>query len=278
MKLSLRRKRRGEPFGDSSRIPGETVSGDAVSGDAAISEDTIRKDAIHDRIPRDVILEDVVPGVDVPVDADGADPTDESLLAAYRDQRDALAFSMLVERYESELFHYLRNYLGDAVLAEDVFQATFLAIHMRCETFEDGRRFRPWLYAVATHQAIDAQRRLRRHRSTSLDSAVGDSADGSGRCRSGDAEERGSLYSLLSDESPDPAVVFGMREDAASVQVAVGALPELLRQAVLLVYFQGLKYREAAEVLGVPTGTVKSRLHAAIERLTREFVATDMET
>src|ERR1051325_8707465 len=96
------------------------------------------------------------------------DLTDEELLVRYRDTADRQAFAELVRRYERELFSYLRRYLGDASMAEDAFQATFLQVHLKCDQFEEGRKVRPWLYTVATNQAIDAQRRKKRHRNVSL--------------------------------------------------------------------------------------------------------------
>src|SRR5436190_3601432 len=95
--------------------------------------------------------------------------SDEELLLGYRETGDPKLFSELVRRYERELYSYLRRYLGDAGMAEDAFQATFLQVHLKCDQFEEGRKFRPWLYTIATNQAIDAQRRNKRHRSVSLD-------------------------------------------------------------------------------------------------------------
>src|SRR3989304_4903459 len=89
----------------------------------------------------------------------GAQASDELLLRRYRDKGDRAAFEELVHRYERELYSYLRRYLGDADLAEDVFQTTFLQVHQKCSQFQDGRSFRPWLYTIATHQAIDALRK-----------------------------------------------------------------------------------------------------------------------
>ena len=89
--------------------------------------------------------------------------SDEELLLAYRDQGERRAFEELVHRYESELYSYLRSYLGDAQMAEDAFQTTFLQVHLKCSQFDPDRKVRPWLYTVATNQAIDAQRRNRRH-------------------------------------------------------------------------------------------------------------------
>lgn len=186
------------------------------------------------------------------------DRSDEDLLLGYRSSGDAQAFEELVHRYERELFNYLRRYLGDAEMAEDAFQATFLQVHLKCDRFEPGRKVRPWLYTVATNQAIDAQRRERRHRMVSLDRRYAG--------RQGD-EGAGSLAELLDAEEPSPTDLLESAEQARYVRRAIRELPESLREVLLLVYYQGLKYREAAEVLSIPVGTVKSRLHAAVRKL-----------
>ena len=98
-----------------------------------------------------------------------SEQSDEDLLSAYRDRGIRQAFTELVRRYERELYSYLCRYLNDGTLAEDAFQATFLQVHLKCSQFEMGRKVRPWLYTIATHQAIDAQRRNKRHRMLSLD-------------------------------------------------------------------------------------------------------------
>ena len=98
--------------------------------------------------------------------------TDEVLIRRFQQSGDTAAFESLVHRYERDLFGYLRRYLHSAEMAEDVFQTTFLQVHLKRDAFADGRRFRPWLYAIATHQAIDAQRRNRRHRAVDLDRLV----------------------------------------------------------------------------------------------------------
>jgi RNA polymerase sigma-70 factor (ECF subfamily) len=187
--------------------------------------------------------------------------TDEKLLLSYRSDPDNRVFEELVHRYEKELYGYLRHYLGDAEMAEDVFQQTFLQIHLKCGQFEPGRRVRPWLYTIATNQAIDYQRRNRRHRMRSLDRATQRSPD----------DEPGALVELLGRSAGGPAVNAESAEQHEALRRAVDALPELCRQVVTLVYFQGLKYREAAEILSIPVGTVKSRLHAAVEKLTESL-------
>src|SRR5207244_1471298 len=92
----------------------------------------------------------------------GSDVSDEELLAQFR-QGVGEAFGVLVRRYEGELYGYLRRYLGDRDLADDVFQNTFLQLYTKIHQYETGRPVRPWLYAIATNQAIDALRRQNRH-------------------------------------------------------------------------------------------------------------------
>src|SRR5947209_3009380 len=182
--------------------------------------------------------------------------SDEELLLGYRETGDASLFAELVHRYERELYSYLRRYLGNAELAEDAFQAAFLQVHLKCQQYEAGRAVRPWLYTIATNQAIDAQRRGRRHRMVSLD-------------RSGpkDSEDVGKLLDLLTSKEPTATAQLSAKVRAAWLHEAVDRLPDPLRDVVQLVYFQELKYREAAEALSIPVGTVKSRMHAAVAKL-----------
>ncbi len=183
--------------------------------------------------------------------------TDEQLLIEYRQNGDRELYAQLVYRYERELFSYLKRYLGNAEMAEDVFQATFLQIHLKCDLFQEGRRFRPWLYTIATNAAIDARRRNKRHRMVSLDTP-----------REQDNEDVGRLVNLLESGDVGPSDSAVREERNRLVRKTLDQLPESMNAVIQLVYYQGMKYREAAEVLEVPVGTVKSRLHAAISKLT----------
>lgn len=188
--------------------------------------------------------------------------TDEQLLLEYQVSGDRSVFEILMRRYQRELFSYLRRYLGDAEMAEDAFQGAFLQVHLKCDQFDSGRRFRPWLYAIATNQAIDVQRRNKRHRMASLDrTATTDDSDGH-------------WSEKLVGDGPDPLAEAASREHGQWVRDAVDSLGDSMKQAIHLVYYQGLKYREAAEILGIPVGTVKSRLHAAVQRLGVEWDAS----
>lgn len=193
--------------------------------------------------------------------------TDERLLSRLRDgERDV--FGTLVRRYERELFGYLRRYLGDDDLADDVFQNTFVQVYLKIQQYEPGRPVRPWLYAIATNQAIDALRRRNRRADQRADAATTNDEDGQPR----------PLFELLPAAGDEPAESAVRDEQRELVRAAVDRLPDLLRQVVILAYFQGLKYRDVAEALEIPVGTVKSRLHAALARLTEEWKAAEQES
>jgi RNA polymerase sigma-70 factor (ECF subfamily) len=190
--------------------------------------------------------------------------SDEELLAQFC-LGQTEAFGVLVKRYEKELFGYLQRYLGDRNLADDVFQNTFLQLYKKIGTYEAGKPVRPWLYTIATHQAIDALRRNGRHQAVSLDQGKTAAPDGNGQINA--------LVELIEARGPDPFEQIQGEERRRRVRHSVDRLPDFLRQVVILAYYQGLKYREIAEIVGVPVGTVKSRLHAALERLQTQWKA-----
>jgi RNA polymerase sigma-70 factor, ECF subfamily len=196
----------------------------------------------------------------------GSTITDEELLMEYRESGDRELFAQLVRRYQTDLYNYLLRYLGDAHLAEDAFQNTFLQLHLKCQQFEPGRRLRPWLYTIATNQAIDAQRRNRRHRHVSLDAPTAGGGD--------DESSTGKLLNLLQSDDAGPYEGATQQEHRAWLQDALETLPEHLRLVIHLVYYQGLKYREAADSLEIPVGTVKSRMHAAVLKLNESWLCS----
>jgi RNA polymerase sigma-70 factor (ECF subfamily) len=189
--------------------------------------------------------------------------SDEELMARFRKgQTDT--FGVLLRRYERELFGYLRRYLGDSELAEDVFQNTFLQLYQKCAQYELGRPFRPWLYTIATHQAIDALRRNGRHQALSLDQHQAESPEGDVR----------TLLEMLEAQGPGPVELVQTEERRERIRASVDQLPDFMRQVVVLAYYQGMKYRDIAEILGIPVGTVKSRLHAALLKLQEAWLAS----
>jgi len=189
--------------------------------------------------------------------------SDEELLTAFRQGRRE-AFGVLVRRYERELYGYLRRYLADDHLADDVFQNTFLQVYVKADQYEVGRPVRPWLYTIATNQAVDALRRHGRHPAVSLDQTVRETGEGEVR----------SLLELLESGASGPLDQVQGEERRLLVRAGVDQLPEFLRHVVILAYYQGMKYKDIAEVLDIPVGTVKSRLHAALVKLHEAWAGT----
>ncbi len=173
-------------------------------------------------------------------------------------QGDSGAFDTLVHRYEDELFGYLRRYTRNAALAEDVFQNTFLQVWTKGKQFDQGRSFRPWLYMIATNQAIDALRKQNRHNHLSLEET---------RSFGHGEGESTRLAELLEGQEADPADSMDWSESQEAVRNAVDQLPVIFREVLILAYYQGLKYREIAEILDMPVGTIKSRLHSSLLKL-----------
>ena len=180
--------------------------------------------------------------------------TDEDLLREYRCTGIRAAFEELVYRYERELYNYLYRHLGNAADAEDVFQKTFLTVLRKCGQFDTDRRFRPWLYKIACNAAIDCQRQARRYTVISIDAPLSFDDD----C---------TLSDSVAGNEPEPFEDPMDREIAGKVREAVDALPQQLRQAVHMVYFQGLTYREAADNVGIHFTTLSLRLKNAVEKL-----------
>lgn len=185
-----------------------------------------------------------------------ASATDEELLRKFVDSGDRGSFETLIRRYQHELYNYLRRYLADDNLAEDAFQLTFVNVYQKAAQFDTTRRFRPWLYSVATHQAIDLKRRINRRPHHSLDVS---SSNTDSRCST---QAAAIPDHRVSDD--DPLVAAELR---ANMRAAIDEVGEPGRSALELIYLQGLAYKDAAEILNVPVGTVKSRVHSAIRKL-----------
>jgi RNA polymerase sigma-70 factor (ECF subfamily) len=185
-----------------------------------------------------------------PVESVGEQSTDEELVAAHL-RGHARAFPILMERYRPELHGFLQRFIGSRAAAEDVFQETFLQIHLSAAAFDPTRVFRPWLYTIAANKARDWYRKDRRRRGVSLQTPIGE--DGEGQ-----------LIDLFAAEVHQPAQPLTLREESALVKKAVDALPPLHREILVLAYFQRMNYQQIAEILEIPLGTVKSRLHSAV--------------
>lgn len=186
---------------------------------------------------------------------------DSELLRRYL-EGDADAFAALMERYRKELYNFLVRFTGDQALAEDVFQETFLQLHISAAAFDPTRRLKPWLFTIAANKARDAMRSRWRRQAAPLDATVG-RGDG----------DRTSYADLMPSHVPSPDDAMLNLETRQAVQNIVDKMPENLRVVLLLSYFHDFPYKEIADILDVPLGTVKSRLHAAVKHFAKAWKA-----
>jgi RNA polymerase sigma-70 factor, ECF subfamily len=187
--------------------------------------------------------------------------SDEAIFERYRGG-DRGALRTLIERHQAELLRFLTRLVGDSAGAEDVFQEAFLQIHLSADTFDATRRFRPWLFTIAANKARDYLRRKGRRRMLELSAPV----EGSGG-----EDSPGSFVDLMEIRVPAPDERLDSEETSLLVQRALDQVPPLLREILLLAYFQRLSYVQIHEELGIPLGTVKSRLHAAVAAFAKKW-------
>lgn len=162
--------------------------------------------------------------------------TDEDLMIQLQGG-DETALAMLMDRYKAPVFGFLNRRVGPDD-ADDLFQETWIRVVRARSRFDPKRRFSTWLFQIANNLCRDLGRRRAVRRR-----AMGEQL--------AQAEQQ--------PRSQAPAPV-GERQD---VMRRLDALPGRLREVLVLRYYQDLQEGEIAEVLGIPRGTVKSRLHAA---------------
>lgn len=186
--------------------------------------------------------------------------SDELLLESYL-RGDRVAFTKLMGRYSNELLHFLTRFLSSRAAADDVFQETFLQVHLSADTFDVERRFKPWLFTIAANKARDYHRKHHRNSAMSLSASIDSGGEGE------------SFVDLMQADIPNPDMPLLDAERSRLVKKAVDSLPIHLREILLLSYFQGFSYNQIADSLEIPLGTVKSRLHTAVAAFARSWKA-----
>ena len=189
--------------------------------------------------------------------------SDEKLLEDYR-HGDKTSFAQLVGRYQRELYHFLVRFLGNRAAAEDVFQETFLQVHQSAEQFDLTRRFRPWLFTIAANKARDLIRSQARRPTNPLQASISP----------GD-HESGEFIDLMQSTSELPSEPMERQELQQLVQYTVTTMPDNLREILLLSYFHQFPYKQISDILDIPLGTVKSRLHAAVAHFADKWRTTN---
>ncbi|MCC6239842.1 MAG: RNA polymerase sigma factor [Phycisphaerales bacterium] len=191
--------------------------------------------------------------------------TDEQLMQSFCNG-DKGSFDELMQRYQRELYHFLVRFLGNRSLAEDVFQETFLQVHQSAGQFDRRRKFRPWLFTIAANKARDQFRAQNRQPTSTLETAINN-----------DGNESGRMIDLLQVSTQTPFEHLQEQEQRQLVYQMVMEMPENLREILILSYFHEFPYKQISDILAIPLGTVKSRLHSAVSEFADRWQAANLE-
>lgn len=196
------------------------------------------------------------PGWIWPADGAATLPHVDSMVEAAR-RGDDNAFGHLIEYYRSAAERIAQQILHTEEGAADAVQEALIKAHRAMSRFQDGN-FRSWFLRIVTNTCYDHLRRQKRRAAISLDELT---------------EEAGIDYVVNHERSgDDPETLVMQNESMRLLQNAIDGLPTWHRSVVMLVDVQGYDYNEAAEILGLPLGTVKSRLSRARNALRDELV------
>ena len=175
------------------------------------------------------------------------------------------AFQELIGEYKDSVYAFLSTFLNRPDLVDDVFQETFIQLYVSRDTFDLSRPLRPWLFTIAANNARDALRRRQRIDSPNLGSLF-------------DSEEHSidDVLNTLGSDTHMPHDDLIKDETAEAVKQVISRMPAKLRKILILAYFHKFSYAEIAGILGIPVGTVKSRLHTAVRRFAEDWNASMM--
>ncbi|MCW8130223.1 MAG: sigma-70 family RNA polymerase sigma factor [Planctomycetota bacterium] len=190
---------------------------------------------------------------------DVAKLTDEDLMRLCQ-EGDEAAFEVLFQRYEGPALSFIYRMIGDRNRTEALGQEAFLRIFKDAKSYQYPRSFSTWFYTIVRNLCKNELRWRSRHPTVSIEESVGGS-------RGRNDSDSVHIGDNLRSSTTDPLEQIVNSELTSKLDESLKTLPELERDILILKCFQGLKYREIAEVVGVPVGTVRSRIHAALERL-----------
>lgn len=185
--------------------------------------------------------------------------SDAELLAQFG-EGDEDAFREIVNRYKNGLYTFLNQFLNRHDMVEDAFQETFLQLYASRKSFDTERPLRPWLFTIAANKAKDALRKAQRTNAVSI-----------GTLSTSEEMSFGDVLNTLSCDEALPTEELERQETRARVNHVIAHMPESLREILIMAYFNKFSYKQMADILSIPIGTVKSRLHSAVARFARDW-------
>jgi RNA polymerase sigma-70 factor (ECF subfamily) len=182
--------------------------------------------------------------------------TDGALIKQFCEDGQVNAFNTLVWRWQKPIFNFVLRYLGDPEEAREIAQQTFIKAFRNLPGLKEHARFSTWLYQIAVNLCRDEIKKRRRRRTFSLEGLQENS------------EQSNAHESLtVADEAANPDAIVSRKELRDILARALQELPEEQRVVVIMKEYQGLKFTEIAEALGIPLNTAKSRMYYGLAAL-----------
>jgi RNA polymerase sigma-70 factor (ECF subfamily) len=183
-------------------------------------------------------------------------PADDQLMWRVQMQDDPQAFAELVRRWEQPIQRLCTRMTGSVDKSQDLAQEAFARLFARRKAYKLGGNFAAYLRRIALNLCYDELRRSGARREISL---------------TPEDEQDTPRDERLAADGPTPDEQLDQQETGRAVRQALAALPEQYRSIVVLRHYENLKFREIAEVLGLPEGTVKTRMTEALNELSRHL-------
>lgn len=180
--------------------------------------------------------------------------TDAELVKAFQ-EGDQSVFSLIVERYQDRVYTLCLRWMGNRAVAEEVAQDVFLALYRSLERFRGDAQLKTWIFRVAINHCKNRRLYRKRRHQDRHEPLEGNRDDDDAPVRQ-----------LAADQPGTDAHTFA-GEAESLVQQALGELDEEQRQIIVLRDVEDLSYEEISEIMDLPRGTVKSRLHRARSQL-----------
>lgn len=174
--------------------------------------------------------------------------TDDTLLVIKVQAGDSQAFNELVQRWHTKIYRFAYRFFVDGSEADEITQKTFIKTYQNVKNLDDPGKFSPWIYRIANNLCLDELKRAGRRKSTPLEAWV----------------ERADYGTETS-----PADELESKELGELIGKALLLIPDEQRVVIILKEYEGLKFREIAEILEVSENTVKSRMYYGLKAVRR---------
>ena len=179
-------------------------------------------------------------------------PISDETLVQQLAQGDSASLNLLMQRYKNALFRFIVRYVGNPTLAEDLLQETFTKLYFSAATYRSDYRFSTWLFQIAINLCRDYHRRQKIRRFFSLETASETEAE-----------------TLFSEENPE--ITVQSEQSVRYIYQAIESLPHKLKTALILFTLEGYSQQECAQLLGVTTKTIETRVYRARKQLEKKI-------